>query len=200
MWKLLMICFLTTSTSEQPHTHTTNEKEEDVMTSCQLRSHPFPVHNFNVRSCAMCYYYLFPFQHNVKKQLVLSPSGEHLMWINESLHAFISPGLITPDPDNSTSVDMICESLTDEECLRWRSCCSEAQECCLKELRQVSKNVVHTQYTESVLRSETQSFFCERTWDGFGCWRDTRPGTVRTISCPSFGKNFIRASAYTLVR
>ncbi|XP_066302119.1 calcitonin gene-related peptide type 1 receptor-like isoform X1 [Branchiostoma lanceolatum] len=44
---------------------------------------------------------------------------------------------------------------------------------------------------------EGEGVFCNRTWDGWGCWGDTPAGTVAELNCPDFFPDFdtsLRAS------
>ncbi|KAK2163502.1 hypothetical protein NP493_1451g01041 [Ridgeia piscesae] len=68
-------------------------------------------------------------------------------------------------------------SLSNDECARWRACCSAAVDCCDAQLREP--------------RSDDDDRNCARTWDGYRCWWETRPGQVATTSCPAFVEHSI---------
>jgi hypothetical protein len=44
---------------------------------------------------------------------------------------------------------------------RWQSCCFSAHDCCERQLASPLGDLNKT---------------CGRTWDGWGCWDDTKPG------------------------
>ena len=64
--------------------------------------------------------------------------------------------------------------------LRWQECGEAGIQCC------------ENQITTPVRDPNTAGKYCQRTWDGYGCWTDTDPGQVVEIACPSFMPHAIR--------
>ena len=89
---------------------------------------------------------------------------EYLVYTNTSF-------LIVPDADEYTIWRRICQTLTADECARWRSCCQAAYECCERQLQEA-----HVYSPES----------CPRRWDGYGCWNAAPAGTTISMKCPTF--------------
>lgn len=132
---------------------------------CQDRYGVLDVKSFNRRSCTMCYYFLF---HTERQFRPHADTMEYLESRNASNSRAI--GLINPDIRNETAMKLVCSSLDEEECDRWRSCCTAAYDCC----------------KEQVDRRKNMSQGCESTWDGYSCWEDTRPGNLVIKQCPSY--------------
>jgi calcitonin receptor-like len=79
--------------------------------------------------------------------------------------------LISPDIHNGTIVQEVCTTLNSDECQRWQSCCFSAHDCCERQLASPLGDLNKT---------------CGRTWDGWGCWDDTKPGQQVYMSCPLY--------------
>lgn len=136
---------------------------------CRDRFVELPVALFRLFSCSMCYKYLFhtgnELQPHSKQPWTLVPiDGSDFYSQNFS---------VTADVTNTTSVDLVCNFLTGDNCKRWTDCCNAAILCCQNQLSTPKRNT-------------SGDSFCPRTWDGYGCFGDTNPGTRTYISCPSY--------------
>ncbi|KAK2141102.1 hypothetical protein LSH36_1162g00000, partial [Paralvinella palmiformis] len=156
---------LTFSTSDVNHTIDVDDLETFRQTMCQDRHGYLSVSRFHHRSCAMCYMYLF--LHN--RDLYVAPPYEQLIPRNSTAYG---SGPITPDIKNSTANEQVCNTLHDDECRRWKACCHEAVKCCQRQRQ--------TPFPEHPQDA------CLRTWDGYSCWDDTKPGIKVTTACPTF--------------
>ena len=136
---------------------------------CRDRYLELPITLFRLFTCSMCYKYLF---HSGSD---LQPHSQQPWILVPSLDSDIYPGnfSVLADIDNETSRDVICYSLGDGDCKRWTDCCYAAVECCRQQLSTPRLNVSARRY-------------CPRTWDGYGCFGDTDPGTRTYITCPSY--------------
>ncbi|CAH1790496.1 unnamed protein product [Owenia fusiformis] len=116
---------------------------------------------FERSACALCYVHLFPKKMQLRNYMY-----------SFVLNGTLSPNqLLVPDVRNHTFASLICQTLDSaDECNRWRSCCLAAYACCKTQL----------------VEPPGQGIMCPRTWDGYGCWGDTKPGTVATETCPTF--------------
>jgi hypothetical protein len=117
----------------------------------------------------MCYKYLFhsgsDLQPHSQQPWILVPSVE-----SDHYQQNFS---VLADVHNVTLRDQICDSHTRADCKRWTDCCYAAIDCCSEQLRTPTVNAADERY-------------CPRTWDGFGCFKDTVPGSRTYIPCPSY--------------
>ncbi len=97
----------------------------------------------------------------------------------DSNSEFASP--IHPDIQNQTVVDLICKTLSEDECERWQTCCQDALECCEKQLDTTSP---------------VMDGYCPRQWDGWTCWEDTPANTDAVQACPTFIEAFDSGRKY----
>ncbi|KAL3832653.1 hypothetical protein ACJMK2_024276 [Sinanodonta woodiana] len=111
----------------------------------------------------MCYFFLFP----SKSLKPFYSSGGFYLTVPMNVSSNV---LLVPDIDNETQSHDICITLSADECHRWRLCCQSARDCCRRHLSM----------------PEPENGTCKRTWDGFGCWDDARPGSENYLSCPGF--------------
>ena len=154
--------------------------------TCVDRYGPVPTQIYNLRSCSMCYAFLFP----VGKSL--GPMGQYLEYLGpssdpamvnisttdlEQYRTVTNP--IKSDIQNETNWQTICSTLNNDECTRWRACCSSAIQCCQRQLK---------------MSKEIPNGYCHRTWDGYSCWKDTPPNTYEYTQCPDFIEHSIATS------
>lgn len=130
---------------------------------CRDRIGLFPEEVFKLWTCSMCYSYLFP------DAVPLTPNGSKNF---PKLDAWNGSASYTPDIENSTSKDLICATLSSDDCRRWSSCCIAALMCCQRQI--------------SITFYDPPGHYCPPTWDGFSCFEATRAGTKAIISCPSY--------------
>ena len=136
---------------------------------CRDRYGNFPVVLFKLFTCSMCYKYLF----HTNNQLTPHENRPwHLVPVADS-NAYNVNLSIPADITNQTVKDLVCSSLTDENCSRWTECCHAALQCCQEQLA-------------SPKRNGSEGAFCPRTWDGYGCVGDADPGERVWMSCPSY--------------
>ncbi|XP_041366713.1 calcitonin gene-related peptide type 1 receptor-like [Gigantopelta aegis] len=134
---------------------------------CRDRYGSFPLSVFKVWSCTMCYSYLF----RDSMELRADMPKPQLVAINGSRYP---PGTVFyPDIQNTTIARAVCNSLDDFNCGRWTSCCRRAVECCEEQNHDPPPSFEEDEY-------------CPRTWDGFGCFKDTRRSGVAVINCPTY--------------
>ena len=133
-----------------------------VERTCNSRLGSHSQQEFEYYSCAWCYDFLFTT--TKKKPLIATDLVPYLI-------DRVQKALIVPDINNSTNVRVICSTLDNDECNRWKSCCYAANACCQKQLSTPLGDVNNT---------------CGRTWDGWGCWDDTKPGELVYQSCPLY--------------
>ena len=154
--------------------------------TCHDRHGSVPINIHNLRSCTLCYAYLFP----IGKSLV--PMGQNLEYLSprkdstmisistadlEQYQTLTNP--IMSDIQNETNWRTICSTLNDDECTRWKSCCNSATRCCQSQLK---------------MPEEIPIGYCHRTWDGYSCWKDTPPDTYEYTQCPEFIEHSIATS------
>lgn len=135
---------------------------------CRDRYGDLPVVLFRLFSCSMCYKYLFHtgnqlMPHDKQPWKLVPVAGSSY---NRNLS-------INVDITNQTVRDIVCGSLSDENCSRWTDCCQAALKCCQEQLATPRRN-------------ESEGAFCPRTWDGYGCFGDADPGQRAQIYCPSY--------------
>ncbi|XP_046573928.1 calcitonin gene-related peptide type 1 receptor-like [Haliotis rubra] len=139
----------------------------DAIAKEKMCRHKFgmrPPDEFRLYSCAWCYFH-------VSRSLKLT-ANLRTPYLEARVNGstFSKGSLLIPDVKNATCRSMICETLTPDLCDRWSMCCHHAEDCCRRQI-------------EAPLHTNTT---CHRTWDGYGCWDDTAPGTTTFLSCPSF--------------
>ncbi|XP_048247585.1 calcitonin receptor-like [Haliotis rufescens] len=130
---------------------------------CRDRIGLFPEEVFKLWTCSMCYSYLFP------DAVPLTPNGSKNF---PKLDTWNGSASYTPNIENSTSKDLICATLSNDDCRRWSSCCIAALMCCQRQI--------------SITFYDPPGHYCPPTWDGFSCFEATRAGTKAIISCPSY--------------
>lgn len=132
---------------------------------CRWRMGGFSPDNFNLNSCSWCYYFLFPTKG-------LFPFG--IQYLQVMLNGSVYPKgtMLLADVNNVTAREQVCSTLNDDECEMWKLCCDAARDCCRRQIRD---------YTDDVINVS-----CRSTWDGFACWEDGKPGTNSYQSCPTF--------------
>lgn len=136
---------------------------------CRDRYLKLPVTLFRLFTCSMCYKYLFhsgsDLQPHSQQPWILVPSVE-----SDHYQQNFS---VLADVHNVTLRGQICDSLTRDDCKRWTDCCYAAIDCCSEQLRTPTVNAA-------------DGLYCPRTWDGYGCFKDTVPGSRTYIPCPSY--------------
>ncbi len=144
------------------------------LSTCTDRYGSVALDVFNHRSCTLCYAYMF------QQTQKLFPMGENMDSLGprpgmetDSDSEFTSP--IYPDIQNQTTTDMICRTLTEDNCERWKSCCHDALECCERQMDTTSPVI---------------DGYCPRQWDGWTCWEDTPSNTDVFQSCPGYIEGF----------
>ncbi|GFR70043.1 histone-lysine N-methyltransferase SETMAR [Elysia marginata] len=131
---------------------------------CRTKQGGFTPAQFDIHTCAWCYLFI-----TQSEDMIVHPIQQTLVVIgNQSV--FPQWTILVPDAENDTLANRICQTTGRETCTRWKSCCSEARACCKRQL----------------LSPPGQNGSCPRTWDGYGCWDDTGPGTTVYLGCPSF--------------
>ena len=136
---------------------------------CRDRFGFLPPASFNLRSCGMCFTFLYQQENKVQAPLV--PYGINLEYLfvpqqNSSTGKSGKYTVIEPNCNNETSRNQIC---------KWCSCCMSASACCERQLRMPLRQEVKSDYNQ-----------CPRTWDGYSCWDDSPPATTVHNRCPPF--------------
>ncbi|ELT90620.1 hypothetical protein CAPTEDRAFT_170147 [Capitella teleta] len=129
----------------------------------------FPPDLFQKRACTMCYVYLFPA--NTKPLTVAGRMVDSLRLVNPNNTIEGFGDVVFPTPANSSSLDAVCNTLSEDECHRWTACCRDGSACCQNQL-QANQPKVGTE--------------CLHTWDGYSCWTTQSPGTTAIQGCPAF--------------
>ena len=173
---------------------------------CRDRSGYFVADSeFNFRTCASCYAYLFPepphliadgmylvqrhtFSENqdlttdssVTKARYLA-TNESISDINDDLTVSdATGGGVIADVNSDISRTIICDTLKGGDgCGRWVDCCQSAEQCCRDQLNVRSSASDDHQWTG-------QSPTCPITWDGYSCWSKTDAGVTASRTCPTF--------------
>jgi hypothetical protein len=135
---------------------------------CRDRLGVLPLQVYKLVTCTMCYSFLF---HGGKE---FRPGRQPLELVAVNGSSVPYGTIIRPDIDNGTGIDVVCETLSSEDCLHWRTCCRAAVACCKR----------HAENAHDIV-SERPGV-CPRTWDGFGCFDDTPAGERVRITCPSY--------------
>lgn len=125
---------------------------------------------FNFYTCGKCYTYLFH-----KRPANALVDRLELLYNNKLL-------VTIPDYKNLSRAEEICSTLTEDECQRWLSCCSSADNCCQKQLSSSLPDLNAT---------------CGRTWDGWGCWDDADAGSKHYLACPLFIQHSLPTRKYS---
>ncbi|XP_060581655.1 calcitonin gene-related peptide type 1 receptor-like [Ruditapes philippinarum] len=130
---------------------------------CRSKFGIFQPEDFDFHACVWCYFFLYP-------ENVFKPHHhQHYLMLTTNSSKYPAYSTFKADIKNSTLVDIICSSLTPDECDRWKLCCETSHKCC-----------------RSHAHSEDFNDTCAPTWDGFGCWGKGTPGRISSMSCPVF--------------
>ena len=141
----------------------------EMQEMCRDRYGELPVVLFKLFSCSMCYKYLF---HTGNQLMPQDKQPWKLTPVNGSA-LYRTDLSISADITNQTVKDIVCSSLTEDNCSRWTDCCYEALSCCQAQLEAPKLNA-------------SDGTICPRTWDGYGCFSDAFAGDRVHISCPSY--------------
>jgi calcitonin receptor-like len=140
---------------------------------CRSKFGIFQPEDFDFHACVWCYFFLYP-------ENVFKPHHhQHYLMLTTNSSKYPAYSTFKADIKNSTLVDIICSSLTPDECDRWKLCCETSHKCC-----------------RSHAHSEDFNDTCAPTWDGFGCWGKGTPGQISSMSCPVFLPFAIPTSNY----
>ena len=121
---------------------------------------------FKLRTCAMCYEFLF---HRESPKLVAIG-----VWMATWNYTYNVPNyVVQPDISKEENVQTVCATLSDNQCKRWLACCEDAVDCCDEQIRQRA----HDKQSANA---------CPATWDGFTCWDSTAADSMVTTNCPAF--------------
>ena len=142
---------------------------------CRSKLATLPPDDFNLNSCAWCYYFLF-------RMKGLFPYRVHYIEVKLNGSAFPRGTILLADINNSTARDLVCMTLNEDECEMWKLCCSSARECCRRQIQEPSADVINTS--------------CRSTWDGFACWEGGTLGTNSYKSCPTYLKFSVPTSKF----
>ncbi|XP_005089839.2 calcitonin gene-related peptide type 1 receptor [Aplysia californica] len=132
--------------------------------TCRSKFGNFRPEEFRLHACAWCYRYM-----TQSMDFGVHPTMHYLVVVN-NLTIYPQWTILVPDSENATLAALICQTTSSDLCMRWKSCCREARRCCQHHLAAPPQ----------------ENGTCPRTWDGYGCWEDTRPDTTVYNSCPSF--------------
>ena len=140
------------------------EGKTEGQRDCHDRYGKVPEESYRLRTCAMCFKFLFPHD---DKPLQLSPTINSLV---PKPNVTLATDSVKPDIHNSSAMQLVCDFLDATDCERWKGCCQAADRCCQRQ-----------QKSQPIARDS-----CPRTWDGFSCWDDTSPGVTATTQCPPY--------------
>lgn len=62
---------------------------------------------------------------------------------------------------------------------KWRECCRQAIDCCLRNVHTLSRNIT----SDGRILDELNGDKCHATWDGMSCWSDTPKNTLAKHEC-----------------
>jgi len=151
----------------------------NTMETCRDTFGHFNVSVFNLWTCTLCYNYLF----HRKSSLPLEPnwnpnSPKLLLRSNVSKFKF---DYVIADLTQADQTDFICKTVQTSDCNLWKSCCQSAEKCCQSQRSNTDKS---------------KNDVCQRTWDGFGCFEDTKAGETATIVCPEYIEHGFTSGMY----
>lgn len=132
-----------------------------LATQCRSKFGAYQPRDFDLHACVWCYFFLYP-------EYAFKPHPYQHYLVSTTNSSYIKA---QADITNTSSINIICSSLTADECDRWKLCCEVARDCCRRQ-----------QKAHDVKANNT----CQATWDGFGCWDSGTPGHTSHISCPNF--------------
>ncbi|KAK3754952.1 hypothetical protein RRG08_004072 [Elysia crispata] len=131
---------------------------------CRTKFGEYSPASFNIHACGHCYGFI-----TRSEDIIMHPLFQQLVVLgNQSV--FPQYTLLTPNDENITMANRICQTVSRDTCSRWKSCCRDARACCRRQLHSPAG----------------KNGSCPRTWDGWGCWDDTPPEATVYIGCPSF--------------
>ncbi|XP_033762872.1 calcitonin gene-related peptide type 1 receptor-like isoform X1 [Pecten maximus] len=125
---------------------------------------------FKLLSCTLCYNYIMKMDAKFYKIPIPGPEGFAFVAGPESGLEQGTP--VIADAKNASSVNIICSTMDEEKCEWWKTCCDAAEKCCEQQLNMGS--------------SSPKPGYCPRTWDGFGCFDDTKAGSRAYLDCPVY--------------
>ena len=149
---------------------------------------------FQLWTCSMCYYYVFP------ESTHLQPNWDKndplLVGIN-SYNNTTTDINIVPNINNPTNALNVCNFLDRLNCDRWKGCCQSAVKCCQQQLltsytferrcrKRGNRITYDTSCPDTWSGRYTSDVKCPKTWDGFGWVEQTDAGTSKAIKCPDF--------------
>ena len=144
---------------------------------CRDRYGFLPPAKFNLRSCAMCFTFLYQQENKAKAPLGhVGDQYEYLAFPQQNSTSLpTKPVVIEPNCNDETSRNQICKYFDEDGCKRWCSCCMAASACCERQLRMPLRKEGRPEHIQ-----------CPRTWDGYSCWDDSTSGTTVHNRCPPF--------------
>ncbi len=102
---------------------------------CRDRLGLLPPERFKLRTCTMCYLYLFP---QTSPLGALPPTYEYLVPRSSNLTGGLITGPIAPDVTNQTTRQLICNTLSQDQCSRQAISCMS----CLYQISVLSRLVI----------------------------------------------------------
>ncbi|EEB10069.1 class B secretin-like G-protein coupled receptor GPRcal3, putative [Pediculus humanus corporis] len=138
------------------HPQGTPFKNENL---CRTRNDIYlPYDEFNMDSCVLCYRFMSNYSFKENSPLDLSVI-ETIMKNHSSYQDLMENETILKSFINSVAVN------------KWKECCKSASDCCT-----------------SMIANKTQKVenWCPRTWDGWLCWPDIKPGNQERKLCPNY--------------
>ncbi|CAL1527689.1 unnamed protein product [Lymnaea stagnalis] len=131
---------------------------------CRSKFGNFVPEEFKFHACSRCYFYI-----TQSRDVHFHPSLPYLVVLNNQT-VYPQWTILIPDADNSTLADRVCKTTSPDMCVRWKKCCEDATQCCERHMSSPPQ----------------ENGTCPRTWDGYGCWDDTKAASTAYISCPVF--------------
>lgn len=162
--------------------------------------------DFRLKTCASCYEYLFPNSSFIATGSYLWPksllsdsymnlvdSSSNELFTNQSYNGrssinssslvHMNNGLLLADVHSDVWRKKVCDTLTGDDCGRWKHCCQLAEDCCRQQLEAKSAAAVQRE-VQWINRSQYMT--CPMTWDGYSCWSEAVAETTVSNVCPSF--------------
>lgn len=134
---------------------------------CRWRFGYLPVSRFDFIPCFWCYRY-YPTN--------LFPDGKPVFTIVDFANKMVQDNqtgsIFFLDPNNK-STPMYEAFANENQAKKWVDCCQAAKQCCDK-------------MQKDPFPPEDERNYCPRTWDGWQCWPDTKPGVIATSVCPDY--------------
>lgn len=136
-----------------------------------------PISEFEISTCAMCYFYLIKENPKLFPVKQCSASNSKTVCLMEKNKNNNMNYCHCPSINNASSLIYIDNSIGKEKLSKqWHQCCEDAANCCNAQT-----------YSDDIDEMpEDSDDACPHTWDGWMCWNKTLRKTSVHNQCPRF--------------